>query len=392
MKSEAFAAERSMQDNRIRVVKFITNFYIGGTERQFVQIIRNLDLARFDLHLGCFRRDGSLLPFVESKNIPLHEYRIRRLYSPATWLRICEFARFLRRNRVQIVHSYGFYPNSFALPAARLAGVPVTIASIRDTGDVLAPRKRRVQGMICRLATCVLANADAVGHQLIKDGYNAEKVAVIRNGITLQPLERRAEGGPLRKELGFPANAPIVAVLSRLNDLKGITYLLDAIPSVLAQCPDARFLIVGDGPRRRDFEAYAERNGYRDRAIFTGFRLDVPEILKEISVSVLPSLSEGLSNTLIESMAAGVPVIATRVGGNPEIVEDGVTGLLAPPRDVGALAHAITMLLQNPERAEIMGKAGRDRIARAFSLDRAIDETQRLYVSLLEHSDARARS
>jgi glycosyltransferase involved in cell wall biosynthesis len=181
-------------------------------------------------------------------------------------------------------------------------------------------------------------------------------------------------------------------VLSRLNDLKGITYLLDAIPSVLAQCPDARFLIVGDGPRRRDFEAYAERNGYRDRAIFTGFRLDVPEILKEISVSVLPSLSEGLSNTLIESMAAGVPVIATRVGGNPEIVEDGVTGLLAPPRDVGALAHAITMLLQNPERAEIMGKAGRDRIARAFSLDRAIDETQRLYVSLLEHSDARARS
>jgi glycosyltransferase involved in cell wall biosynthesis len=365
------------------VLKFITNFNIGGTERQFVQMIGHMDVARFDLHVGCFARNGSLLPFVESRGIPLHEYRIGRLYSPATWLRVCELARYLRRNDIQIVHSYGFYPHSFVLPAARLAGVPVAIASIRDTGDVLAPRKRRVQELVCRLATCVLANAEAVGRQLIQDGYNARKVAIIRNGILPPPFERSTEDGPVRRELQVPPRAPMVAVLARLNDLKGISYFLDAIPLVLSEFPDARFLIVGDGQKRQELEAYAERKGCAGKAIFTGFRMDIPEVLKEISVSVLPSLSEGLSNVLIESMAAGVPVVATEVGGNPEIVEDGVTGLLIPPRDAGSLAQAIVFLLQNSEKAAFMGQEGRRRIASRFSLTRAVDETQRLYVSLL---------
>jgi glycosyltransferase involved in cell wall biosynthesis len=373
-----------MQDKRIRVLKFITNFYIGGTERQFVQIIRHMDFARFDLHVGCFWRNGSLLPFVESRGIPLSEYRIGRLYSPATWVQICQLARYLRHHRIQVVHSYGFYPNFFVMPAARLAGVPVAIASIRDTGEVLAPRKRRLQEIVCRLATCVLANADAVGRQLIEDGYNARKVAVIRNGVHPPPLERRTHDGPVRRELNIPAGAPIVAVLSRLNDLKGISYFLDAVPLVLAQFPAARFLVIGDGAKRAELEEYATRNGSSQRTIFTGFRMDVPELLKEISISVLPSLSEGLSNVLIESMASGVPVVATSVGGNPEIVEDGLTGLLVPPRDVNALAGAITNLLRDANRAASMGATGRQRITSRFSLSRAVDETQQLYVSLLE--------
>jgi len=375
-----------MQDNRIKVLKFLTNFNIGGTERQFVQMVRQMDLDRFDLHVGCFARRGGFLPLVESRGIPLNAFSIRRLYSPLTTLRQLQFARYLRWNRFQVVHTYGFYPNFFAIPAARLAGVPVIIASIRDTGEVWEPKKRLVQKAVCRLATCVLANADAVRRQLISDGYDERKLAVIRNGIDLQRLDRIEASGPIRREFGIADDSPIITVLSRLNELKGVQYFLDAIPSVRTWFPNARFLIVGEGPARIDLEFYARSKGIGGAAIFTGVRMDAPKILQETSISVLPSLSEGLSNVLIESMAAGLPVVATDVGGNPELVDNGTTGLLVPPRDANALAKAMLQLLSSPETAARMGSAGRERIERRFSMGRAVHETQQLYTSLLQSS------
>src|SRR5436190_5001050 len=373
-----------MQDTRIKVLKFLTNFNIGGTERQFVQMVQQMDLDRFDLHVACFARRGGFLPLVESRGIPLAEFGIRRLYSPLTLWRQLQFAHYLRENRFQVVHTYGFYPNSFAVPAARLAGVPVIIASIRDTGEVWAPNKRLVQKAVCRLATCVLANADAVRTQLIRDGYDERKLAVIRNGIDLKRLDRCDGTGPIREEFHIPDDSPIISVLSRLNELKGIPYFLDAVSSVLTSFPNARFLVVGEGPARLDLEVYAQNKGYGQAVIFTGARLDVPLILRETSISVLPSLSEGLSNVLIESMAAGVPVVDTQVGGNTEIVDDGTTGLLVPSRDSNALAKAILQLLSDPKTAARMGSAGRDRIESRFSVGRAVHETQRTYTSSLE--------
>jgi glycosyltransferase involved in cell wall biosynthesis len=375
-----------MQDNKIKVLKFLTNFRIGGTERQFVQLVQQMDQDRFDLHLSCFSREGDFFPLIKASGIPLDELPIRRLYSPGTWLKVIQFARYLRWNRFQVVHAYGFYPNSFAVPAARLAGVPVIIASIRDTGDVLEPSKRHVQKAICKLATCVLANADAVRQQLIRDGYNARKLKVIRNGVDVSHLDRGVRDGNIRREFGIPEDAPIVAVMARLIVVKGIEYFLDAIPQVLARFPKTRFLIVGDGTDRGILEAYAASRGCGKSVIFAGFRLDVPGILKNVSISVLPSLSEGLSNVLIEAMASGIAVVATAVGGTPEIVDDKVTGLLVPPRDAAGLAQAISSLLENPQLAARMGNAGRERIERRYSMERAVYETQQLYTSLLESS------
>jgi L-malate glycosyltransferase len=375
-----------MQDNRIKVLKFLTNFNIGGTERQFVQMVQQMDLDRFDLHMACFSRRGGFLPLVESLGIPLTEFSIRRLYSPLTLLRQLQFAHYLRWNRFQVIHTYGFYPNFFAIPAARLAGVPVIIASIRDTGEVWAPKKRLLQKAVCKMATCVLANAEAVRSQLVRDGYDERKLAVIRNGIDLPRLDRLEGTGPIRREFGIADDSPIITVLSRLNELKGVQYFLDAIPSVLTWFPNARFLIVGDGPARVDLQSYAQSKGYGQAAIFTGVRMDAPKILQETSISVLPSLSEGLSNVLIESMAAGLPVVATDVGGNPEIVDNGTTGFLVPPRDANALAKAMLQLLSAPQEAARMGSAGRDLIENRFSMVRAVHETQQLYTSLLQSS------
>jgi glycosyltransferase involved in cell wall biosynthesis len=375
-----------MREDRIRLLKFLTNFNIGGTERQFVQLAQKIDPNRFDLHVACFERVGSFLPAIEARGVPLTEYGIRRLYSPSTLRAQWQFARYLRENQIHIVHSYGFYPNFFAVPAARLAGVPVVIASIRDTGEVLEPSKRRAQRAACRLATHVLANADAVRDRLVQDGYNSAKISVIRNGIIPVQTERLERGGPIRREFGIPDDAPILLVLSRLNALKGIPYLLEAMPSILAKFPKTRLLIVGDGAQRETLERQSESLGLKRAIIFTGFRLDVPNLLRETSISVLPSLSEGLSNVLIESMAAGIPTVATMVGGNFEVIRDGVTGFLVPPKSSSELSRAILLLLNDPEMAENMGKVGILHIRQRFSIDRALHETEQLYTSLLHNA------
>src|SRR4051812_25811871 len=375
-----------MREDRIRLLKFLTNFNIGGTERQFVQLVQKIDPNRFDLHVSCFERTGSFLPATEARGVPLTEYGIRRLYSPSTLRAQWQFARYLRENQIHIVHSYGFYPNFFAVPAARLAGVPVVIASIRDTGEVLEHSKRRAQKAACRLATHVLANADAVRDRLIEDGYNSGKISVIRNGIIPVQTERLERGGPIRREFGIPDDAPILLILSRLNALKGIPYLLGAMPAVLAKFPKTRLLIVGDGAQRQTLERQTESLGLKRAIIFTGFRMDVPNLLRETSISVLPSLSEGLSNVLIESMAAGIPTVATMVGGNFEVIRDGVTGFLVPPKSSAELSRAILLLLNDPEMAENMGKAGILHIRQRFSIDRALHETEQLYMSLLHNA------
>jgi glycosyltransferase involved in cell wall biosynthesis len=381
---------------RIKLLTFVDGFGVGGTERHVMAMGKGLDPSRFDMHLACFKRWGHFLPEVEAWGCPITEYTIHRLYAPATIRQVLRLARQVRRRGFDIVHAYNFYANVFAVPGARLAGAPVVLASIRDTGVYLTPAKKRVLRAVCRLADRVLVNAEAIRSWLVAEGYDSGKIVVIRNGIDLGRFTGRKGGARIRGELGIPAGAPLVAVLSRLDQLKGHEYFLEAAAEVARRVPDARFLVIGDRMTvragevvsehtyRAGLEEYARRLGLENRVAFTGFRLDVPELLSEIAVSVLPTLSEGLSNTILESMAAGVPVVATAVGGNPEAVEHGVTGLLVPPRDARELAGAIASLLENPDLARTLGEAARRRVAERFSLDLMVRQTERLYQMLLE--------
>src|SRR5579863_1668017 len=373
-----------MEPNRIKLLKMLTSFHIGGTERQVANLTLRIDLSRFDLHLACLRYSGQLLEELKSLAVPRPEFRIGSFYSPKTFWQGMRFAQYIRKNRIQIVHSYGFYSNVFAIPAARLAGTAIVVASIRDTGDVLTPAQRQVQRIICKAADCVLVNAEASREALVKEGYAPCKIVVIRNGIMLSKFGKRQNGGLLRRELGLPLSAPLVMVSSRLNQMKGIQYFLDAAVILAARFPEARFLVVGDGESRTELEEYGGRGGLGRRVVFTGFRSDVPELLSEAQVSVLPSLSEGLSNALLESMAAGVPVVATRVGGNPEVIEDGVTGLLVPLRDSAALAGAVGRVLEDKDLAAAFAQAGIRRVAELFSMERSVRETEHLYEQLVE--------
>ncbi|MGH7344226.1 MAG: glycosyltransferase, partial [Candidatus Rokuibacteriota bacterium] len=327
---------------------------------------------------------------IQARGLTVNEYAVARLYGPHTVAQQIRFARYLRRRRIQIMHSYNFYPNVFAIPAARLARTPVVLASIRDTGAYLTPRQRRVQRLACRLADHILVNAEAVRQWLIGEGYDPTRISVIRNGLDLSRFTPGGDGSWLRRDLGLPDGAPLVVMLSRLSRMKGVEDFLDAAATVTSRFRDAHFLVIGDtiahdgSLYRRELESRVARLGLGQRVTFTGFRLDVPRLLSAISVSVLPSLSEGLSNTILESMAAGAPVVATRVGGTPEALEDGVDGLLVQPGDSAALSRAIGWVLEHPEASRELGRRARARVAEEFSLQRMIRETECLYARLLE--------
>lgn len=398
----AVAPARALsKSSQIRLLKFLTTLGIGGTERQVVNLMSRLDRARFDPMFGCLKRWGHFLGDIERHRIPIVEYPIKRLYTPATFRQQLRLAGDMRRNGVQVFHSYNFYSNVFGIPAARLAGVPVVIASVRDTGMNLTPARMYLHRQVLRLADCVLVNAEAIRHWLIDQGANPEKICVIHNGLDLARFDSTADGSGLRRELGVPEQAPFVLLLARLTPQKGIETFLEAAAVVNRDFPEARFVIVGDlyggadngefereGGYMRTLQSLAVRLGIGDRVIFTGFRSDIPELLSQTTVSVLPSLSgEGLPNALMESMAAGVPVVATRVGGSAEVVgEDGAAGLMVPPGDPRELSAAILTVLENPALARRLGEAARRRMHERFSLEYMVRQTENLYARMLERS------
>jgi glycosyltransferase involved in cell wall biosynthesis len=374
--------------DRIRVTKFFTEFAIGGMERQVINIGKGLDRSRFEIRFAIFHKGGDLLAECGTHSWVVDEYKIRRLYGVSTMKQQIAFGKSLRRERTQILHTYGFYPNVFAIPAARLAGVPVIIGAIQDIGDIWTFWQHKVQKQCLRLADHIVVNAEAIKRDLLGRGYDAERLSVIPNGTDCQRFHLPGDGGAVRREWGIPSGVAVVGVLARLMRIKGQEVFLRAAALIASKDPHVRFVIVGDNIFNPEYKAelkqLAGRLGLEDRVVFTGFRTDVPDLLAALSVAVSPSLGlEGMSNSILEAMAAGVPVVATRVGGTPEIVEDGVSGLLVSPGDPEALAAAISRLLQDKTLAKQLGETARRRVFGRYSLEQAVASTERLYDDLL---------
>ncbi|HEU4522651.1 MAG TPA: glycosyltransferase, partial [Thermoanaerobaculia bacterium] len=190
----------------MKLMKFVTSFAVGGTERQFVRLALGLDASRFEVHFGCLRRFGHLLEPVQERGIPVVDYEISSFLSRRALTAQFRLARDIRRNNVDIVHTYNFYANVFAIPAAKLGGARI-VASIRDMGAYLSPRQRAMQRHVCRLADRILVNAAAIRDWLVEDGYRAEKITVIPNGIETPDLDR-SPAPSIRRELGIADDAP----------------------------------------------------------------------------------------------------------------------------------------------------------------------------------------
>ena len=256
--------------------------------------------------------------------------------------------------------------------------------------------QKRVQRYACQFADCVLVNAEAVKDWLINnEGYDPSNIMVIRNGVDMTRFDGPPARDRIRWELGLAADARLVVVVSRLARMKGIEHFLEAAAALSDRYPDVRFAVVGETspPNPPYFEELQELSaslGVADRVTFTGLRSDVPAILGAADVAVMPSLNEALSNVLLESMAAGAPVVATRVGGTPEALIDGENGLLIPPGDASAITHAVARLLDDRELGRRLGCAARALIRNRFSVERMVQSTEQLYGRLLARKQRRS--
>jgi len=391
------------ESDPIGVTQFVPVFECGGTERQVLNLGLGLDERGFRVAFGCLRRAGRLLHEAEDRRLPVHEYRMRSFYSARFFRQQTAFARQLARDRTQVMHAYNLWGNVFAIPAARLAGVPLVVAGIRDCGLYLTDWTRFVQRQVCRFADHVVVNAQRIKDWLVDDGYRADAISVIHNGLDLSRFLRDdgPDGRTLRREFGVPEDAPLISIISRMCPSKGFDDLIDAMPVVLARHPDTRLLVVGeglksvDGTLQRDttyqdaLAARARALGVHHRVIFTGYRADVPAIFRGVTLDVQPSRTEGLSNSVLEGMASGAAMVATPVGGTPEVMVHDRTGWLVPAQNPPALGEAICQLLADPERRDRLGRAARAYARETHTIDRLVDRTTDLYRELLAESRRR---
>jgi glycosyltransferase involved in cell wall biosynthesis len=292
---------------------------------------------------------------------------------------------FLRRQKFDIVHTHDLWSNLLGVPAAWLAGVPAIVSSRRDLAHFgwYQGKRRAWLRRIQNLSGAVLVNATPIRDALIaEDGFAPEKLRVIHNGVDIEKFHR----GRGNREHLFPkvGNGKLIVVVGNMHtNVKGHPWLIASAPAVVREFPATRFAFAGEGEQRSQFEQQVADLGLRENFLFLGRRADIPEILACCDIAVLPSRAEGLPNAVLEYMAAGLPTVLTRVGGNVELVEDGVTGLLVPAEDSIALSAALLKLLRDPALARQIAQNGREFIMRSFSFERLVSEVDELYTELL---------
>lgn len=371
-----------MPDNRTRIVLVMNSFELGGTERQMVELACRLDRTRFHVHVVCFRREGSWFTRVGQCVEDLLEVRLRSFRSRTALRQFGTLARWLRARRIALLHACELYANIFALPAAAAAGVPVRIGSRRGIGSPVDVRGLLLLQRLGYLsAHRIVANSRAAANKLREEGVPERKIAVIPNGLNLD---------------AFPLTPPrmrrrVVVAVANLRRGKGLDTLLRAAVLVLRTHPDARFKLVGEGVLRASLETQAAALGISERVEFLGAQEDVGRILQRCDIFACPSHMEAFPNVVMEAMAAGLPTVASNIGGIPELIANERSGLLVPPGAAEPLAAAIVRLMDNNALATALGAEAHRVVAATYSFERMTACTEQLYETELERRWSRAR-
>lgn len=382
---------RDLGHRPVKVVFWAGSFEQAGTQRFLLELLTRLDRGAFDPVVFSTVRRGELLPAIESLGVPVLEFGTgARAASPATVRGLSGAAAYLRRERVAVLNCMLGIITLFGPFVGRAAGVPVVVNHQRNAAYwIRGGVRERVYGFVNRrLVDAVAVNSGPARDELVsRFGVPAAKIVNVGAGIDVGRFASAAPDGRLAAGLGL-AGHPVVGIVAKLSPVKGHEFFLESAARVARERSDARFLIVGDGPRRSELEGMARSLGIADKVVFAGARDDVPALLKLMDAFVLSSVSEGSPNAVMEAMAAGVPVVATDVGGVPDAVGGPSSAVLVPPRDADALARGVLGLLADARAAGTMSSAGQ-RIARErHDIGAVVRRVERMFETLL---DERAR-
>jgi len=353
----------------LRVCHVSLTLKTGGLERILTDIARHHDASESVPEFLAIREVGRFADEIRRTGCPVH------LLRPAGRIGLVrQMVRLFRAGRFDVVHTHNTYPHLYASLAARLAGVPVVVNTRHGQRAGHGWKSRTQFRWASHLVDRIIAVSDDAARLCVEaDGVAARKVTRIWNGIDLSDFSFTG-----------PAAAPIAISVARLSPEKDFPTLLRAVALAIREVPDLQLKLVGDGPERAKLEGLTRELGITSCVEFLGERTDVPSLLAQAGFFVSSSLTEGISLTLLEAMAVGLPVVATAVGGNSEIVADGVTGQLVPPANPEALARAIVTMCRNENRWPALGRAGRSRVAQHFEVHRMVSDYERLYRELRE--------
>jgi glycosyltransferase involved in cell wall biosynthesis len=372
--------ERSEIARPIKVGFVLHVMQVAGAEVLVAETIRRLR-TRIDPVVLCLDQVGALGERLMREGVDVLAFGRRQgLDLTVPW----RMAKHLRARRLDVIHAHQYTPFFYGALAAQLSGVRPRVIFTehgRHYPDIVSARRRLANRFVFdHLADRVNAVCAFSARSLSeRDGFARKRIEVIRNGVDLPRYERAIEVPALRNRLGLDPNRRYVTTVARFHPVKDHGTLLRAFAEVARARPDVDLLLVGDGTLRPDLERLSTDLGLGRRIRFLGVRDDVADILVASDVFALTSVSEAASITLLEAMASARPVVVTAVGGNPELVRDGVDGLLAPRGDAPAIAAALLRLLDDPTLAHTMGRAGVERVRTAYRLDQTIERYYQLY-------------
>jgi glycosyltransferase involved in cell wall biosynthesis len=362
-----------------RVLLVARKLAYGGSERQLALLARELARCGFEPRAGCFQAAGVRAAELRASGVPVAEFPLRSFIRPEAAVQAWQMIRYLERERIAIVHAFDTPANLFAVPVARAARTPVVLSSQRAHRSLSGRPHRHLLRLTDQIADAVVVNCEYVKRHLIEDErIPVSRIRVCYNGLDLHRFSPQNRSKPDE----FGGASLVIGTVCALRPEKRIETLIDAFARLETR-PGLRLAIVGDGPTRPALEARARALGLGESCRFLGGRAEVADLLRGMDIFVLPSLSEALSNSLMEAMACGCCAVASRVGGNPELIWEGRTGILFGPGEAGELAEALRLLVENEALRRRMAEAGAEFVRTHFSSDAAARRMAEIYREFL---------